>query len=878
MDKKRKLEQINELSDEIDKLKNKINNITSNWIKNNDNNIELKLNELNILSNVDFLFHFPNDVINLNCSGNNLQTFFILPTSKLVKLKIFDNKLTNLTINQSLTYLDISNNLINNIFNITNVNNLTFINLSNNLIGEVDFSYFPNIKDICLSNNKISDIKNLDSVKNLEYLDLSNNDIIKIDVNLPKLTVLKLGYNKLHKINLNTPNLNELYCNNNKLKKLPDLSNSLTFIDIKYNLIEFETINLEKGFNNYLIKAIPRQLTTQLINLDNTLYNPTEKNRNIKTLYIEALINTIKTSTSYTDYLTDIEVWDKNRKQSASDTVVMTGLLSHPNLTLFDVYNLNYKIFLKTYDMNNYNASIYNPNNSLDSETDIYIQIISNLIYGNNTPHLVNCIASNVYNDKRFIIMESIHGYNLFDFLMKYPLSFIEIICCLFQIFYTLKCFERVNLVHNDLHLGNILVEQTPIKYTYKIDTDINPFSIIELQCDFTIKIFDFDRASVYNPFVQRNFKLDINLCKLFNQCNMKNYKVDIYYILYGLYTLFYQNVRVVGLINQFFHTKVDLSDYFRNKHIAKDYNILKNADECLATIIKYLINENEPDTTGNTLKFQVDKTKTYIKIIKSNEFMFTLPQKHVISNYKPLLKPITIPTDYLFSSWKTELDNIGYLYLDKFTELKKLYLQTHTIQKDEYIYDHIFYMLIHPILYGIPNIFLIIFNNFEYRNDKLKFIRIYNDICLEYKILPIEIPNLYGNSVYDINLNVDINMLFQKVIHASKNPNIFEQIKKAQRTDFEKYLTKLNNVLLSTTFQFNQYIDYLYLSLVDTVEPDILKYMVYYFYFKYNTSIEIPESNKPHLQNLIIQLKNIDDEYIKFWIDDVDKHFNGSE
>lgn len=75
-----------------------------------------------------------------------------------------------------------------------------------------------------------------------------------------------------------------------------------------------------------------------------------------------------------------------------------------------------------------------------------------------------------------------------------------------FQVLYTIACFERVGLKHNDLHLNNIFIQnyEEPIQLNYQIGDQIVSFKTTKL-----VKIIDFDRSSIYHKDVERNGYLD---------------------------------------------------------------------------------------------------------------------------------------------------------------------------------------------------------------------------------------------------------------------------------------------------------------------------------------------------------------------------------
>ena len=96
---------------------------------------------------------------------------------------------------------------------------------------------------------------------------------------------------------------------------------------------------------------------------------------------------------------------------------------------------------------------------------------------------------------------------------------FIQTVFCL--------CFlEDIGIMHHDLHLGNIWLDQTDkkVKYTLKIRKDAPPIVFIT---NYLVKIYDFDHATItatkYRPGSMENNHLT-GMCALVGECNqMKN-------------------------------------------------------------------------------------------------------------------------------------------------------------------------------------------------------------------------------------------------------------------------------------------------------------------------------------------------------------------
>ncbi|XWV25672.1 hypothetical protein QJ856_gp0081 [Tupanvirus deep ocean] len=75
----------------------------------------------------------------------------------------------------------------------------------------------------------------------------------------------------------------------------------------------------------------------------------------------------------------------------------------------------------------------------------------------------------------------------------------------LIQIAYTLECFYRIGLVHNDLHTANIFIEHlhSPINFKYVLTDDSGEkiSKILNIRTRYFVRIFDFDRSYTYPKF-----------------------------------------------------------------------------------------------------------------------------------------------------------------------------------------------------------------------------------------------------------------------------------------------------------------------------------------------------------------------------------------
>ena len=173
--------------------------------------------------------------------------------------------------------------------------------------------------------------------------------------------------------------------------------------------------------------------------------------------------------------------------------------------------------------------------NSLIIEQDIYTNTVNRLLKTRTTPHLIPMIGSFVCNNfeevlkntdfknkikaiehlnsiyqyklvnglrnvdfyyrniANIMILEMNNGFELSDKL--YGLQIPEIDSITFQILYTLACFHKVGLLHNDLHTSNILIEKSESVPKY-IDYIVSKTEIYRVPTyGILVKIYDFDYA-----------------------------------------------------------------------------------------------------------------------------------------------------------------------------------------------------------------------------------------------------------------------------------------------------------------------------------------------------------------------------------------------
>src|SRR5271156_5057251 len=337
-------------------------------------------------------------------------------------------------------------------------------------------------------------------------------------------------------------------------------------------------------------------------------------------------------------HLTDIKIL---KKESASISIIMFAKLHFNKQENDIVLKVSYKS--------------KNPlNNSLKVEEQIYNNIVSNLLENKNTPHLVNHIASiNNCNlsfpkhkfskkDYKYIEEQLLEFENDYDTskanviilekttgnILKQEIEILKTndqLLVIFQLLYTLQCFNNITLRHNDLHFGNVFVERkTREEYYYNIDG-----KIINVDQNIITKIYDFDRSSIYSPAVSKNFETDLEYCKDYNQCANLNEKIDLQAVISQLWFMkSYLSSTIIKWITEITSDKMRENFGKRNyKHIAEKEDIHDKDLLPLSTCLKMLIQIMK----NNGICEEVDI------IEQKSENIYTLPNKYKIQYHFPV-------------------------------------------------------------------------------------------------------------------------------------------------------------------------------------------------------------------------------------------------
>jgi hypothetical protein len=149
-------------------------------------------------------------------------------------------------------------------------------------------------------------------------------------------------------------------------------------------------------------------------------------------------------------------------------------------------------------------------------ETQIYEHVLENL--HQYTPHLPKWYGTltTPFDQKSSKVDLSNWDKSNWDFDEATALVFEYIDRCthfltdpklVFQVLYTVTCFDRVGLRHGDLHYENILVKELPeeMEFSYRITPD----QVVSFNSKYLVKVIDYDRATIYHKNVERNGYLD---------------------------------------------------------------------------------------------------------------------------------------------------------------------------------------------------------------------------------------------------------------------------------------------------------------------------------------------------------------------------------
>ena len=136
----------------------------------------------------------------------------------------------------------------------------------------------------------------------------------------------------------------------------------------------------------------------------------------------------------------------------------------------------------------------------------------------------------NAKDDNKVITLEIMKKYkNGSLFKLQNKLNIEQVVNIIKQLMLAqLHAYSKTGLLHNDMHLGNILIHKSKklIQIKYEIQTDSHIKTEINISSDFIPIISDFNEASIYKKDhdlrlleFRKQFTLCKNIIAIFNQC-----------------------------------------------------------------------------------------------------------------------------------------------------------------------------------------------------------------------------------------------------------------------------------------------------------------------------------------------------------------------
>lgn len=248
----------------------------------------------------------------------------------------------------------------------------------------------------------------------------------------------------------------------------------------------------------------------------------------------------------------NLQVLDKN---SASDSWIMFA-------TLFEM-----PVAIKLTAFPRISEAVLNYY-TLETERFIYENVVNSLLICGYTPHVLayyatlNCdtfLSSSArrqnaqtlkliqnFQSERFserydnqkmrasVVERAQGGITMMEFFDQNQTSFDSLfptilLPMLFQVFYTLAVFAEIGLMHNDLHLGNVFIEQLPELETNYYRVGNKTFAV---KSRHQVRLFDFDRSvkipTSFDSSSLQNTGLYFH-CRKFGQCNELNQRAELF-------------------------------------------------------------------------------------------------------------------------------------------------------------------------------------------------------------------------------------------------------------------------------------------------------------------------------------------------------------
>ena len=305
-------------------------------------------------------------------------------------------------------------------------------------------------------------------------------------------------------------------------------------------------------------------------------------------------------------------------------------------------YSPNFVEFVdfKTYNLEEFinmvDQSTYTPKQKLYNfiKTINGLQEITCCLNYNISDDLYTRIISN-FNVKCLITKEPINIVTIRDLFTNYELREDEFCKVIFQLIYSLTLMDIIKLQHNDLHMGNILIERLdkPVDLYYIID-DNEKFKI---KTNYVVRIFDWDSSYIETvdtaDILYRNKLMTTNLNTGGHNVFIKGF--DLYTLLCMINSICYNKTNSFCTYN--FMKKIfceafskGLMKYDNNKerYYVDTYDKFTKIGSMLHCRPNNLKNLAHLDYVGDILFSTIFNQFIYTSTIPSNAKIYRLPKE----------------------------------------------------------------------------------------------------------------------------------------------------------------------------------------------------------------------------------------------------------
>lgn len=282
--------------------------------------------------------------------------------------------------------------------------------------------------------------------------------------------------------------------------------------------------------------------------------------------------------------------------------------------------------FLKVFDVNSKSET-----DGMMYEFNIY-KLVSLLVYSGCSPYFVKFLGKVSYGCNFNTILNKVNighintgslmglltekvknGYSMYDLLSRLSRNYnrdtkVKMTYLCMQVLISIYQMENILFLnHNDIHLGNIMVEELPsVTYTKHIIQHDNEQYSFPIRSKYLIKMFDWDRS--YSTNSGKNKLLyDGFYCKQYNQCNEFIPFKDTHHFLCNIYKYMQDSLKPLYTKHQkCFRRCFDIlinndnlkhpDDYIYTHEIGKDWiehqcqglttlDMIREVDEILQTL-----------------------------------------------------------------------------------------------------------------------------------------------------------------------------------------------------------------------------------------------------------------------------------------------------